>query len=128
MRDGVPPSDADILYLHDLKMDCIIGIWDWERQTQQRIILDLDMAVDIQKAAAHDKIQYALDYKGLAERITAFVTASEFFLLETLIEQVAQLILAEYSVPWVRVRVNKPGALGGGAAVGLLIERRKKDP
>lgn len=127
MRNGVPLSDTDILYLHDLKMDCIIGIWDWERQTRQRIILDLDIAVDIQKAAAHDNIQYALDYKGLAERVRAFVAASEFSLVETLIEQVAQLILREYdAVPWLRVRINKPGALGGATEVGLIIERARK--
>lgn len=127
MRNGVPPSGTDVLYLHDLKIDCIIGIWAWERQTRQRIILDLDIAVDIQKAALHDNIQYALDYKGLADRVTAFVSASEFFLVEALIEHVAQLVLREYAVPWVRARIKKPSALGRGAEVGLIIERYQKE-
>jgi len=125
MRSGVPPNNTDLLYVHDLKTDCIIGVWAWERQTRQTIILDLDIAVDIRRAAAHDKFEYALDYKALAQRVMDFVGESHFSLVETLIEEVAQLILREFSVPWVRVRLNKPRAISKALAVGLVIERSR---
>jgi len=123
MRSGVPPSGTDVLYLHDLKTDCIIGIWDWERQTRQTIVLDLDMGVDIREAAAHDDIQYTVNYKAVAKRITGFVNTSQFALVETLAEEVAQLILREFPITWLRLRVNKRGAIRGAAEVGLVIER-----
>ncbi|MHB8254800.1 MAG: dihydroneopterin aldolase [Acidiferrobacter sp.] len=126
MRSGVPPSKTDILYLHDLKADCIIGIWEWERQTRQTVVLDLDMAVDIREAAIHDDIQYAIDYKAVAKRVTGFISASQFSLVETLAEQVAQMILKEFPVASLRLRINKRGAIRGAAEVGLIIERTRE--
>ncbi|AWP25083.1 dihydroneopterin aldolase [Acidiferrobacter sp. SPIII_3] len=128
MRDGVPQDSGDVLYLHDLKVDCIIGIWDWERQTRQTIVLDLDMGVDIRAAAASDDLRDTLDYKALAKRVMAFVEASEFRLVETLAERVAGLILREFPVPWLRLRLDKRGAIRGAGQVGLVIERRRTDP
>jgi dihydroneopterin aldolase len=124
MRSGSPPSGIDILYLHDLKADCIIGIWDWERQTRQQILLNLDIETDIRQAAAHDNIEYALDYQKLAQRVVDFVATSTFFLVETLIDQVDQLVLREYSPSRLSVQLTKPGALAGIARVGFVIERR----
>ncbi|HUW97333.1 MAG TPA: dihydroneopterin aldolase [Acidiferrobacter sp.] len=120
----------DVLYLHDLKTDCIIGIWGWERQTRQTIVLSLDMGVDIRKAAAHDDIQYAVNYKAIAKRVTGFVSTSEFALVETLAEEVAQLVLREFPITWLRLRVNKHGAIRGAGEVGLIIERtpNSQDP
>ncbi len=117
-----------MLYLHDLRVDCIIGIWDWERQTRQTIVLDLDMGVDIRAAAASDELRDALDYKAVAKRVIAFVEASEFRLVETLAERVAGLILREFPVPWLRLRLDKRGAIRGAGQVGLVIERRRIDP
>ena len=128
MRDGVPQDCGDVLYLHDLRVDCIIGIWDWERQTRQTIVLDLDMGVDIRAAAASDELRDALDYKAVAKRVIAFVEASEFRLVETLAERVAGLILREFPVPWLRLRLDKRGAIRGAGQVGLVIERRRIDP
>ncbi len=128
MRDGVPQDSSDVLYLHDLKADCIIGIWDWERQTRQTIVFDLDMAVDIRAAAVSDDIHDALDYKAVAKRIVAFVEASEFRLVETLAERVAELVLREFPVPWVRLRLDKRGAIRGAGQVGLVIERHRANP
>ena len=125
MRSGVPLNNTDVLYLHDLKVDCIIGIWDWERQTRQTIVLDLDMGVDIRAAADHDDIQYAVNYKAVAKRVVGFVSTSQFALVETLAEQLAQLILREFPISWVRLRVNKRGAIRGAAEVGLIIERAR---
>lgn len=116
----------DIIYLHDLKIECIIGIWEWERRIKQTIILDLDMAADIRRAAATDKIEDTLNYKAVSKRLNEFVGNSQFQLVETLAEKVAEILLAEFKLQWVRVRVNKKGAVRGATDVGVIIERGKK--
>ena len=116
----------DIIYLHDLKIECIIGIWEWERRIKQTIIFDLDMAADIRRAAATDKIEDTLSYKAVSKRLGEFVGNSQFQLVETLAEKVAELLLAEFKLQWVRVRVNKKGAVRGATDVGVIIERGAK--
>jgi dihydroneopterin aldolase len=118
----------DIIYLHDLKVDCIIGIWEWERRTTQELTIHLDMAVDIQRAAASDAIGDTLDYKKVAKQVIAFVSGSQFQLVETLTERIAQLILTEFNVPWVRVKLNKKGAIRGATDVGVVVERGTRPP
>jgi dihydroneopterin aldolase len=113
----------DIIYLHDLKIECIIGIWEWERRVKQTIILDLDMAADIRRAAATDRIDDTLNYKAVAKRLIDFVGNSQFQLVETLAEKIAEILLAEFKLKWVRVRVNKKGAVRGAGDVGIIIER-----
>jgi dihydroneopterin aldolase len=115
----------DIIYLHDLKIECIIGIWEWERRIKQTIILDLDMAADIRRAAATDSIEDTLNYKAVSKRLREFVGNSQFQLVETLAEKVAEILLAEFKLAWVRVRVNKKGAVRGATDVGVIIERGK---
>jgi dihydroneopterin aldolase len=116
----------DIIFLHNLKVDTVIGIFDWERRIRQSVIIDLDMASDIRKAASTDHIDDTLDYKSVAKRIIAFVEAAEFQLVETLAERIAEIILGEFPVPWVRVRINKQGAVRGARDVGVIIERGDK--
>ena len=113
----------DIIFLHDLKVDTVIGIWDWERKIRQTVVIDIDMAADIRKAAASDQVEDTLNYKGVAKRVQQFVAESEFQLVETLAERIAGIITDEFDVPWVRVRVAKPGAIRGAKDVGILIER-----
>lgn len=113
----------DIIYLHDLKVDCILGIWEWERHTTQTVTIDLDMAIDVRQAAQNDRIEDTLNYKGVAKRLIAFVSESRFQLVETLAERVAEIILTEFNVRWLRVRVNKKGAIRGATDVGVIIER-----
>ena len=113
----------DIIYLHDLRIDTVIGVFDWERRVRQTVSLDLDMASDIRRAAASDDIEHTLDYKAVAKRLIAFVGESEFQLVETLAEKVAGILLKEFGIPWVRVRVNKTGAVRGARDVGVVIER-----
>src|SRR5687767_11455995 len=108
----------DIVYLRDLEIECIIGIYEWERRVKQTIVLDLDMAADIRRAAATDRIEDTLDYKSVAKRLIDFVGASQFQLVETLAEKIAGIVLDEYKIPWVRVRVNKRGALRHATDVG----------
>ena len=115
----------DIIYLHGLKVDCVIGIWEWERRIRQAITIDLDMGCDIAAAAKSDALEDALSYKDAAKRVEAFVRASEFALVETLAESIAGLLLEEFSLGWCRVRVNKFGAVRGAGDVGVVIERGK---
>lgn len=116
----------DIIYLNDLRIETVIGIFDWERKIKQTISLDLEMATDIRKAAASDHIDDTLDYKAVSKRLIGFVEESEFQLVETLAERCAEIILSEFNVPWVRLRLNKPGAIRGARDVGILIERGNK--
>lgn len=117
----------DIIYLSDLRIDTIIGIYDWERRVKQTVILDLEMGTDIKAAAESDNIEDTLNYKAVAKRLFAFVGESEFELVETLAENVAEVILTEFNVPWLRLKVNKQGAVRGVRDVGVIIERGKKD-
>jgi dihydroneopterin aldolase len=117
----------DIVYLNDLRVDTVIGIYDWERRTRQTVIFDIEMGTDIRKAAETDTIEHTLDYKAVAKRLFAFVGQSEFRLVETLAEQVAQILLEEFQVPWCRIRLNKKGAVRGVRDVGVIIERGRKD-
>jgi dihydroneopterin aldolase len=116
----------DIIFLSDLKIETIIGIYDWERETKQTISLDLEMATDIRKAALSDHIDDTLDYKAVSKRLISFVEESKFELVERLAEECTQLIMNEFNVPWVRLRLNKGGAIRGASGVGILIERGTK--
>ena len=113
----------DKIFLTELKVDTIIGIWEWERKIRQTVIIDLEMSADIAKAAATDSVEDTLNYKSVAKRIQTFVGDSSFQLVETLAERIAGIIREEFGVQWVKVRVNKPGAIRGSRDVGILIER-----
>ena len=113
----------DIIYLHDLRIDTVIGVFDWERRVRQTVILDLDMAADIRHAAASDDLADTLNYKAVGKRLIEFVGHSDFQLVETLAERIAELVIAEFGVPWLRLRVNKQGAVRGARDVGVIIER-----
>ncbi|MEN9757413.1 MAG: dihydroneopterin aldolase [Pseudomonadota bacterium] len=116
----------DIIFLGQLEIETIIGIYDWERETKQKILLDIEMAFDIRKAAQTDDIAYTLNYKTVSKRIISFVENSHFFLVETLISEIATIILDEFHVPWVRITLNKKGAIRGASDVGIIIERGEK--
>lgn len=117
----------DIIYLRDLRIDTIIGIYDWERRMKQTIIIDLEMATDIRKAANSDNIEDTLNYKDVAKRLMSYVGDSEFELVETLAEKIAEIILTEFKVPWLRLSLNKKGAVRGVRDVGVIIERGSRE-
>ena len=117
----------DIIFLTGLTTECIIGIWDWERRVKQKVVVDLEMGADIRRAAGSDRIDDTLDYKSVSKRLLQFIGDSEFQLVETLTERIAELVITEFSVPWVRVRLNKQGAIRGSRDVGILIERSSRD-
>ena len=116
----------DIVFIRDLQIETVIGIYDWERKIRQFISLDIDMAADIKKAANSDNIDDTLSYKTVAKRLIEFVEQSEFELVEALAEKICEIILEEFNVPWVRLTLNKPGAVRGSKSVGVIIERGQK--
>ncbi|ALP54340.1 dihydroneopterin aldolase [Candidatus Tenderia electrophaga] len=117
----------DIIYLSDLRIQTVIGVFDWEREIKQEVVIDLEMASDIRRAAETDALEDTLDYKSVAKRVIGFVEASEFQLVETLAERVAAVVRQEFGVPWLRLRLNKQGALRGARDVGVIIERGTKE-
>lgn len=117
----------DQVFIRGLEVDAVIGAYDWERDIRQRLVLDLDMAWDIRPAADSDDLKLALDYAAVSQRVLDYVGNSSFELVETLAERLATLVMDEFAVPWLRLSINKPGAvsqaLGG---VGVVIERGRR--
>ena len=117
----------DIIFLSDLRVETVIGIFDWERRIKQTVSIDLEMATNIRKSAQSDRIEDTLDYKNVAKTLIEFVENSEFQLVETLAERIASILLDEFKIPWVKVRLTKPGAIRGARDVGVLIERGNRE-
>jgi len=113
----------DTIFIEQLEIETVIGVYDWERRIRQRVCFDIEMAFDIRAAAATDDVEQTLDYKAVTKRVIAFVEDSSFELVETLAERVAQLILAEFDVQRVALKLNKPLALRGAQGVGIRITR-----
>ena len=116
---------SDRIFLRGLAVDCIIGFIDWERRVKQTVVIDLEMSIDCRHAAIRDDVADTLNYKTVAKRLIAFVQESNFNLVETLVERIANLVLAEFGVEWVRVTLSKPGAIRGSRDVGVTIERTR---
>ncbi len=120
-------TNGDVIFLRGLTAECIIGFIDWERQVKQTVVLDLTLPVDCTRAAASDAVEDTVDYKQIAKRTLAFVEASQFKLVESLAHKLAMLLLAEFGLEWVRISVNKPGAIRSSRDVGVTIQRRRSD-
>jgi dihydroneopterin aldolase len=118
---------GDRIFLRGLTCECIIGFIDWERRVRQTVVLDIELPVDCARAAASDVVADTLDYKKVAKRVLAYTEASDFKLVETLAHRLALTILEEFALPWVRLSVNKPGAIRGSRDVGVTIERVRAD-
>ena len=116
-------SASDRVLIEGLEVRTVIGIYDWEREIRQTVRLDLEMAWDTSKAAASDNIEDALDYKSVSKRLIAFVEASSFGLIEALAEACANIVLEEFGVPWLKLKMSKPGAVRGSENVAVVIER-----
>ena len=117
----------DKIILTDLQIKAVIGIWEWEKRNPQIISIDLEMETDVNKASETDSIKDALDYKAVATRMKEFAQSNQFDLIETLIEKMAQLILDEFEVQWLKLTISKPFAIRDSRNVGICIERRKHD-
>jgi|SRR5690554_2804734 len=116
----------DTVFINDLDIETVIGIYDWERKIRQVVRLNIEMSTDVSRAAASDRIEDALDYKSVAKRLIGFVEESRFQLVETLAERCAEIVLNEFPVDWLRLRLDKPGAVRGSKSVGIVIERGRR--
>jgi dihydroneopterin aldolase len=116
----------DVVFIEDLRIETTIGIYDWEKKIRQVVALDLEMAFDNRVPAASDRIDDTLDYKRVSKRLIAFVGDSRFELVETLAERCAEIVLREFGVAWLRLKLSKPGAVTGARAVGVTIERGRR--
>jgi dihydroneopterin aldolase len=120
-------SVPDRIFLRGLAVECIIGFIEWERRLKQTVVIDLELPVDCRHAALTDDVANTLDYKKVAKRVIAFVEGAEFHLVETLSHRLALILLEEFGLDWIRISVNKPGAIRGSRDVGVTIERTRAD-
>lgn len=116
----------DLVYIRGLEVETVIGIYDWEREIRQIVNLDLDMGLDIQNAAQTEDVNNTLNYKTVSDRLIDFISQSEFQLVETMAEEIAQLVRGEFGVKWLRLRLGKPGAVPQADDVGVIIERGER--
>lgn len=118
---------GDRIFVHGLTSECVIGFIDWERRVRQRVVIDLELAADARRAALTDEVRDTLDYRKVVKRVLAFVEASECHLIETLAERVAQVLLEEFAIEWVRISLSKPGAFSHSRDVGIALERWRSE-
>ena len=115
----------DIVYLHGLSLSTLIGVWEWERKTKQTVVVDLDIGMDISAAAKSDSIEDTTDYQAVVTRLIELASDSNFRLVETFAQAIATTLIDEFEIDWVRVRINKQGAVRDAKSVGVIIERKR---
>lgn len=113
----------DKVIIKGLTADTVIGVYDWEREIRQQLVLDLELGTNIQPAAETDNLALTLDYAAISARIIAYIGAGEFQLIETMAEKIAQLLMTEFSITWLKLTLYKPGAVSEADTVGVVIER-----
>jgi dihydroneopterin aldolase len=116
----------DTVFLRGLRIETVIGIYGWEKEIKQPVVLDLEMSTDVARAANSDRIEDALNYKAVSKRLKQFVSESRFELVETLAERCARIVRDEFGVRWVRLSLNKIGAVSDAVDVGVVIERGER--
>ncbi|RAH37901.1 dihydroneopterin aldolase [Halomonas sp. SL1] len=116
----------DLVLIEALKVDTVIGVYDWERTLTQTLVLDLELATDTRPAAADDDIAQTLDYAAISERIARFGAEHSFELVETFAERLVDALRQEYGIAWIRLTLRKPGAVPAANAVGVRIERGER--
>ena len=118
---------SDIVFIHDLQVSCVIGVFDWERKIKQKLSFDIEMAADTTAAAKSDDLNDDLDYKEVAKRVIERVENNEDLLVEKLANDLVDMIQDDFSVSWVRLKLQKLGAVTGSKSVGVILERGKRD-
>ncbi len=116
----------DLVFIEQLEIITTIGVYDWEQQIKQKLVLDLEMAHDNKPAAASDDVEFALNYAAVSEAVTEHIANGQFLLVERVAEEVAELIMSKFNVPWIKVRLTKPGAVVNASGVGVVIERGQR--
>jgi 7,8-dihydroneopterin aldolase/epimerase/oxygenase len=117
----------DVIYLHNLRVETVIGVWDWERRIRQNLLIDIDLGTDVSRAGETDDIADTVDYKAVSDRVISFTAGSEFRLIEALADRIAAIVLEEFDVKWIRVQINKQGVVRHVRDIGVIIERGERD-
>lgn len=117
----------DIIFLRELRVDTVIGVWEWERRIRQTLVLDIELGTDTRAAGDTDDLAHTVDYKAVSDRIMAFCRDSDFQLIEALGEGICTLVLKEFKLPWMRLKMTKQGVVPGVKEVGIIIERGQRD-
>ena len=113
----------DIVFIEQLSVITTIGVYDWEQTIEQKLVFDIEMAWDNRKAAKSDDVADCLSYADSEATVVSHVEGARFALVERVAEEVAELLLARFNSPWVRIKLSKPGAVARAANVGVIIER-----
>ncbi|MGF1762356.1 dihydroneopterin aldolase [Aliivibrio kagoshimensis] len=116
----------DLVFIEQLEVITTIGVYDWEQQIKQKLVLDLEMAHNNKPAAESDDVAFALNYAAVSDAVTEHIATGRFLLVERVAEEVAELIMSQFSVPWIKVRLTKPGAVVNARGVGVVIERGQR--
>lgn len=117
----------DIIFIHDIKVKTIIGVYPWEKQVAQTLLLDLELDTNAAKAALSDEIDATIDYTLIVTRVIEHMQNNSYQLIETLAQRIANLILTEFPITWLRLKVRKPGILPSAKEVGIIIERKREE-
>jgi dihydroneopterin aldolase len=120
-------TNVDKIFLRELKVETIIGFWEWERRIKQIVIIDLEIASDARTAANSEKVAGTLNYEVLAKRLVEYVGGSQHQMVEALATAIGRIVISEFGAPWVKVSVAKPGAIPTAREVGVVIERTSAD-
>ncbi|CAH1206671.1 dihydroneopterin aldolase [Candidatus Nitrotoga sp. BS] len=118
----------DIIFLRELKIETLIGVYEWEKRVPQTLQLDMEIALPNTRACQSDDIHDALDYSEIVRHIQNTLSSHHFNLLEALAEHIAQILLTDFNVPWVKVSVAKLNAIRNNRMVGISIERSQTKP
>jgi 7,8-dihydroneopterin aldolase/epimerase/oxygenase len=118
-------QQSDTVFLRGLAVETTIGFFEWERHVKQTVVLDMEFPVDCARAASSDEVKDTTDYKSIAKRTIAYVSEAQFHLVETLAHKLAMTLIEEFDLAWIRLTLNKPGAIRGSRDVGVTIERRR---
>ncbi|MEA9390440.1 bifunctional dihydroneopterin aldolase/7,8-dihydroneopterin epimerase [Acerihabitans sp. TG2] len=113
----------DIVFIEQLTVMTVIGVYDWEQERQQKLMFDIEMGWDNRPAARSDDVADCLSYADVSDTVIAFVSSHHFALLERVAEEVAELLMTRFALPWVRIKLGKPGAVPQASSVGVIIER-----
>ncbi|GKX56896.1 7,8-dihydroneopterin aldolase [Leminorella grimontii] len=117
----------DTVFIERLETFTTIGVYDWEQTITQRLVLDIEMGWDNKKAAASDDVADCLNYAEVSDAVVELIEGGRFALIERVAEEVAKLLMHRFSIPWVRIRLDKPGAVARAASVGVVIERGSRE-
>jgi dihydroneopterin aldolase len=115
----------DKVFIEQLSVITTIGVYDWEQEIKQKLVLDIEMAHDNRPAGLSDDVSDALDYAQVSQAVIDHIENGRFLLVERVAEEVAQLIIEQFNVPWIKIRLTKPGAVAQASGVGVVIERSK---